>query len=207
MAVASARTRAVVHVGRWTHAVVAQVRTRSPYEETIILYENSDSRPICRIIVYELDAWQSLTLARPATPLAACIEQPPCTTTACVQRPTCMTARSVGGDLGPHLMMVFGPSESAMWRNKRERGRESKKAAGGTSRRECMDGVLSGCSGQLQLVHGAGVRRRRRDVFSPAQNWQVQVSPATRCCGCCSRWVSCASWSLLCPRYGSGVLW
>ena len=112
-----------------------------------------------------------------------------------------------GGDLGPHLMMVFGPSESAMWRNKRERGRGSKKAAGGTSRRECMDGVLSGCSGQLQLVHGAGVRRRRRDVFSPAQNWQVQVSPATRCCGCCSRWVSCASWSLFCPRYGSGVLW
>jgi len=43
----------------------------------------------------KLDARQSLTLARPAAPLAAYIQRPPCTTTACVQRPTCTTFATV----------------------------------------------------------------------------------------------------------------
>ena len=37
------------------------------------------------------DAKQCPTLARPATPLATCVQRHLCTTTACVQRPTCTT--------------------------------------------------------------------------------------------------------------------
>lgn len=38
------------------------------------------------------------------------------------------------------------------------------------------DVLLCLCVGQFQSVHGAGVRARWRNVFTPSQRWKIQAA-------------------------------